>query len=105
MNDSTPRPTRGRDAATVPRLDPRRTRRHQGSERDQAAHDAHQQKGQPALAAPLLKRALEPRERLLEPASPKIAEAQVALATGDVAQARTLAASAAAIHARHEQRG
>jgi len=68
------------------------------------------QKGQPALAAPLLKRALETRERLLAPSSPKIAEAQIALArcvlaTGDVAQARTLTASAAAIHARHEHLG
>jgi serine/threonine-protein kinase len=68
------------------------------------------QKGQPASAAPLLKRALETRERLLAPASPKVAEAQVALARcalamGDVAQARTLAMSAVAIHARHAHLG
>jgi serine/threonine-protein kinase len=68
------------------------------------------QKGQPASAAPLLKRALETRERLLAPASPKVAEAQVALARcalamGDVAQARALAMSAVAIHARHAHLG
>jgi serine/threonine-protein kinase len=68
------------------------------------------EQGQAATAAPLLQRALATREKLLAPASPKIAEAQVALARcdlalGDVAQAQALAAAAAAIHAVHKDLG
>jgi serine/threonine-protein kinase len=66
--------------------------------------------GQAASAAPLLQRALATREKLFAPASPKIAEAEIALARcdlalGDVAHAQALAAAAAAIHALHEDLG
>lgn len=68
------------------------------------------QDGHPATALPLLKRTLALREQLLAPASPRIAEAQIALADcylalGNRPQARSLAAAAAAIHSLHSKLG
>jgi len=59
-------------------------------------------------ALPLLQRALTRRKTIFLPASPKIAEAEIALAgayldIGDAAKARALAADAIAIQARHKE--
>jgi len=66
--------------------------------------------GKPAMAAPLLQRALAAREKMLAPASAKIAEADIALARcdlamGDIGRAQSLAAAASAIHAAHKDLG
>lgn len=66
--------------------------------------------GHPAEALPLLLRTLAVRERMLAPSSPRIAEAQIALAEchwaqGDFGQAQSLAVAATAIHARHQSLG
>ncbi len=64
----------------------------------------------PTAARPLLQRTLAVREKLLAPASPRIAEAQIALAEcylalGDVKQAQSLAVAATAIHTMHRELG
>ncbi|MEP7096635.1 MAG: serine/threonine-protein kinase [Dokdonella sp.] len=68
------------------------------------------QNNQPAVALPLLQRTLKVREKLLDPSSPRIAEAQIALAECHLAlnekpQAQALALSAKAIHAQHKDLG
>jgi hypothetical protein len=63
-----------------------------------------------AAALPLLQHALTTRERMLVASSPKIAEAQIALAEcflamGQVSQSRSLAVAASEIHATHKALG
>lgn len=64
----------------------------------------------PAEAEPLLRRTLAMREQLLAPSSPRIAEAQIALAECDLAMGREeeamrLETAARAIHAQHKELG
>lgn len=61
-------------------------------------------------ALPLLRRALATREELLTPSSPRLAEAQIALARchldlGQTEPAQSLATAAAAIHAQQRELG
>jgi serine/threonine-protein kinase len=68
------------------------------------------QAARPAAAEPLLRRTLAMREQLLAPSSPRIAEAQIALAqceraVGGVGEAMRLEAAARAIHALHRELG
>ncbi|MEO5559287.1 MAG: tetratricopeptide repeat protein, partial [Dokdonella sp.] len=72
--------------------------------------EAALQDNRPQAALPLLQSSLKMREKLLDPSSPKIAEAQIALARchlamGDLKQAQTLATSATAIHSLHKELG
>ena len=71
---------------------------------------AHLRNGDPRLALPLLQHALAERQEHVSASSPKIAEAQIALAEcdlalGDFAAARELASAAAAIDSAHKQLG
>ncbi len=77
---------------------------------DLVAGAAVLQDGRPAAALPLLQQTLAAREKLLAPASPRIAEAQILLAEchlalGEVGPARSLANAAAVIHALHNELG
>ncbi|MEO7755369.1 MAG: tetratricopeptide repeat protein, partial [Dokdonella sp.] len=72
--------------------------------------EAALQDNHPQAALPLLQSSLRIREKLLDPSSPKIAEAQIALARchlamGELKQAQTLATSATAIHSLHKELG
>ena len=67
-------------------------------------------KGETRSAIPLLQRALTERQENLDPSSPRIAEAQIAIAEchllqGDLAAARELANAAAVIEAVHKELG
>ncbi|MEO7326748.1 MAG: serine/threonine-protein kinase [Dokdonella sp.] len=72
--------------------------------------EAALQNNRPQAALPLLQTSLKTREKLLDPSSPKIAEAQIALARchlamGERKQAQALATAATAIQALHKELG
>jgi tetratricopeptide (TPR) repeat protein len=72
--------------------------------------EAALQDKRPDLAMPLLQSSLAMRTKMLDPSSPRIAEAQIALAQahlaqGQLKQAQALATSAAAIDALHKELG
>ena len=72
--------------------------------------EAALQDHRPQAALPLLQSSLSIRDKLLDPSSPKIAEAQIALARchlamGEFKQAQALATSATAIHSLHKELG